>query len=292
MSLLPPFTLDTVVALGKKNNEKTSWSGTGFIFGLKLDGEGENRTYGLWIITNKHVVENNKQMMVRFNSLEDEGSKDYELNLVDEKGNETWFGNDDPNIDVAAIYINTSILKQDKRKFSFFRSDEHTADRSGLKEMGVTEGDRVFVLGFPMGLVPNLRQYTFCRSGIFSRVRDFIEGKSNDFILDAMVFPGNSGGPVILCPSAIAIKGTKSIPKAHLVGVVKSYIPYQDSAISPQTGRARILFEENSGLTKAESVDSIREIVEIGQSRITNKVEQLKAKANEKKGEPVQVDNN
>lgn len=282
--------LDAVVALGVKNGENVAWSGTGFIYGLKLEGEGENRRYGLWIITNKHVVKEKGQMVVRFNSLEDEGSKDYDLTLVDGEGNPTWFGHDDPNVDVAAIYINAPILRQDKRKFTYFRSDEHTAGRAKLKEIGVTEGDRVFVLGFPMGIVPELRQYTFCRSGVFSRVRDFIEDASDEFILDAIVFPGNSGGPVILCPSALAIEGTKTIQRADLVGIVKSYIPYIDSAISPQTGRARVSFEENSGLTRAESADSIREVVEKGQEQMTNKLEQLQAKASEE-DEPVEVDN-
>jgi hypothetical protein len=89
----------------------------------------------------------------------------------------------------------------------------------------ITEGDRVFVLGFPMGLVATERQYVICRSGIIARVRDLLEGTAPDFLVDATVFPGNSGGPVVICPSALAITGTKQIEKADLIGIVKATFP-------------------------------------------------------------------
>lgn len=70
-------------------------------------------------------------------------------------------------------------------------------------------------------------------------------------------FPGNSGGPVIIKPEFTHIEGTKSQNESRLIGLVKSYIPYTDVAISPQTGRPRVVFEENTGLTNVEPVDYI-----------------------------------
>jgi hypothetical protein len=75
------------------------------------------------------------------------------------------------------------------------------------------------------------------------------------------VFPGNSGGPVFLEPSLLAIDGTKANNRAYLLGVVRSYIPYTDIAISPQTGHARVTFEENSGLAEVIPVDRINEAI-------------------------------
>ena len=112
-----------------------------------------------------------------------------------------------------------------------------------------------------MGKVGNDRRYTLLRSGAIARIRDLLEGKSTDFIVDAFVFPGNSGGPNILAPHAIQIKNTKSNPKAALIGIVKSYLPYRDIAVSPQTGKARVIFEENTGLTLVEPVDHIIETI-------------------------------
>jgi S1-C subfamily serine protease len=286
MALLPPFMLDCVVAIGTTNQQaQTSWIGTGFLYGLYESGEGDQKLYKVWLVTNKHVIANLSEIQVKFNSLEDEKTKDYSISLLDENGNPEWFGHPDPDVDVAAIFVDLGILRSEKRHYRFFQSDIHLGKREELKEIGITEGDRAFVLGFPMGLVSDLKQYTFCRSGAFARVRDYIEGKSNQFILDALVFPGNSGGPVITCPSALCIKGTNTIPKADLVGIVKSYIPYRDVAISRQTGREKVVFEENSGLTLVDSADSIHEVVELAQREFAEKVNQLKLKAEQGEGD-------
>ena len=59
----------------------------------------------------------------------------------------------------------------------------------------------------------------------------------------------------------MSINGTKSNNNAYLLGVVKSYIPYVDVGISPQTHRARVTFEENSGLAEVVPVDRINEAI-------------------------------
>ncbi len=58
--------------------------------------------------------------------------------------------------------------------------------------METTEGDYIYVLGFPMGLVSVDRQHAILRSGAIARIRDLFENKSRDFMIDALVFPGNS----------------------------------------------------------------------------------------------------
>jgi S1-C subfamily serine protease len=75
------------------------------------------------------------------------------------------------------------------------------------------------------------------------------------FLIDANIFPGNSGGPVVTRPEISSIEGTKAIDKAALIGIVKSYLTYKDVAVSQQTGKPRVIFEENSGLALVETVD-------------------------------------
>jgi hypothetical protein len=61
-------------------------------------------------------------------------------------------------------------------------------------------------------------------------------------LIDAAVFPGNSGGPVVArlpMYSGLVIK---------LIGIVHAYVPYRETAISMQTLKPRVIFEENSGL--------------------------------------------
>jgi len=282
MALLPPFYLDTVVAIGVGDDPtKRHWIGTGFIYGRFVEkiANREAKNYRLWLITNKHVLKDYRDVYIKFNSAQDTQSKDYKVPLIARNGRVRWVGHPTESVDVAAIHLYAKFLEKEERRFAFFQSDSHTMNRENMRAAGVTEGDHVFVLGFPMGLVKAERQYVICRGGCIARVRDFVEGETSDFLIDAPVFPGNSGGPVILCPSTLAIEGTNPINKADLVGIVKAYVPYIDMAVSQQTLRARITFEENSGLATVESVDSIIETVELGEKRLTSRVVKARGRA-------------
>jgi hypothetical protein len=272
MALIPPFFLDTVVAIGVGDDPNIRrWIGTGFIFGFfnKALPDTNQKYYHLWLITNKHVLKDLNDVYIKFNSAQEPQSKDYKVHLKARNGRVLWTGHPVEFIDVAAFGLSASVLNTDEMQYSFFRSDENILNREKMRANGVTEGDRVFVLGFPMGLVEPDRQYVICRGGCIARVRDFIEWRTTEFLIDAPVFPGNSGGPVIICPSPIAIQGTNAIMKADLIGMVKAYVPYTDIAISAQTLHQRILFEENSGLAAVESVDSIIETVELAEKRLS-----------------------
>ncbi len=263
LALLPPFYLDSVVAIGKQGQNGIAWSGTGFIVGHPLPkiSPQETTRYTTWLVTNRHVLINTQQIYVRFNSAIDTQSKDYPVNLYNDNGSPVWFAHPNPNIDVAVISVNPDFIKNENRVFQFIHEDLHTFKKIDLKNINISEGDEVFTLGFPMGLVSIERQYVICRKGCIARIRDFLEDRSSDFLIDTFVFPGNSGGPVISCPAATSINGTNIINKANLIGVVKAYLPYRDVAVSLQTGQNRIIFEENSGLAVVESVDSIIETI-------------------------------
>ena len=129
-----------------------------------------------------------------------------------------------------------------------------------LAAEGVSEGDGVFVLGFPMGDVGGERNHAIVRGGTIARVRDALAGTTDTMLLDCFVFPGNSGGPVVLRPERTTIEGTPSPQRALLLGLVKSYVPYRDVATSAQTGRARIVFEENTGLCSATLIDVVADL--------------------------------
>jgi len=96
------------------------------------------------------------------------------------------------------------------------------------------------------------------RQGIIARIGDLLEGFSNGFLLDTFIFPGNSGGPVILKPDLASITGTKNKPNALLLGLVSSFRTYQEGAVSQQTGETRVLLEENAGLANVIPVDQIK----------------------------------
>lgn len=282
MALIPPGFLDTVVAIGVGDSEKDRrWVGTGFLYGnlVATTATPPESSYNVWLVTNKHVLAGLNHIYLKFNSAVGSDSKDYMVPLIARNGRMNWVGHPDESRDVAAIAVPVKYLRDDKRHFAYFCSDRHVAGVRRLKGDGATEGDRVFVLGFPMGLVDVSRQYVICRGGVVARIRDLLDGRARDFLVDATVFPGNSGGPVVRCPAALAIEGTQAVSTADLIGMVKSYVPYRDTAVSAQTRVARIVFEENSGLAIVETADAIIETVRRAERRLKTRIATRKHRA-------------
>jgi len=269
-ALIPPFFFDCVVAIGSRNPDSTiNWGGTGFLIGKFVKVmENDQKRYTIYLVTNKHVLKDKKSMVVRFNPRSNEPARDFNAPVVNKDGNIIWTGHPVDSIDVAVIPINVNLLKEQQMRFNYFRSDEHVLNIAQMSNKGMTEGDFIYVLGFPMGIVDPARQYVISRSGSIARIRDVLDKHGSEIIVDAFVFPGNSGGPVISKPEVIGIGGTKVVSSAYLIGIVKEYIPYRDIAVSLQTKRPRIVFEENSGLAAIIPTDYILETIETAEKGI------------------------
>jgi S1-C subfamily serine protease len=268
-ALIPPFFLDCVVAIGSRKSDSTiNWEGTGFLIGKFVkEGENKQKLYRVYLVTNKHVFQNKKAMVVRFNPQSNEPAQDFDTPLINQVGNIIWTGHPNDNVDVAVIPINVNLLKEQKMRYNYFMSDDHILTAAQMSEKGITEGDFIYVLGFPMGIVDPERQYVIARSGSIARIKDVLDKHRIEFIIDAFVFPGNSGGPVVSKPEAFGIEGTKTVGNAYLIGIVKEYITYSDVAVSLQTKKPRIVFEENSGLTAVIPTDYILEAIETAEKK-------------------------
>jgi hypothetical protein len=126
-----------------------------------------------------------------------------------------------------------------------------------LPQKNLDVGAHILILGFPMGLRSEKYATAIARNGIVAR------SENDELMLDSFVFPGNSGGPVVYSPLVKigAMLSSQLINDERIAGVVTDYIPYTDVAVSPQTRRPRITFEENSGLSHAVSADKILELI-------------------------------
>lgn len=220
---LPTIFLDRVVAIGMKQTAPGpgfgNWIGeaSGFIYGefdSKID-EAHNR-YSLFLVTNRHVIEDHIKatsgpLSVRLNPKSGVAVQEYDFPLIVD-GKRTWHVHPDPTIDIAVVSINGPAFEQLGVKHDYFRSESDLLSRAHAKELGLTEGYGVFVLGFPMGLVGALQDYVIVREGSIARVRDTLEfpDRAKSFLIDSFVFPGNSGGPVVLKPEAFSFPGEKA----------------------------------------------------------------------------------
>ena len=66
----------------------------------------------------------------------------------------------------------------------------------------------------------------------------------------------------------MSIDGTPNNASSNLIGILSAYIPYRETLYSRQTGRDRMIMEENSGLTIVHPVDRIKEVVELEWARV------------------------
>lgn len=269
MALIPPFFMDCVVAIGVQTTQngtvQKNWIGTGFLYGNHTSTDPnnpENRNYKVYLVTNKHVLNNQTEIILRFNPQNGQPATDFTAPIKMQNGDNLWTGHPSADVDVAVLAINIQLIQNAGMKFGIFKSDSDILTKQQLADSQVSEGDFIYVLGFPMGMMPSDRQHVIVRSGVIARIRDLFENRSNGYTIDSLVFPGNSGGPIIFKPEIVSIQGTPALNRAALIGIVKSYIPFQDVAISQQTQRPRVVFEENSGLANVETVDKIIDTIQ------------------------------
>jgi hypothetical protein len=263
------------------------WSteGTGFLYGYLTQGDPDptKRKYQVFLVTNRHVIEEHASALaisklsqvqlqpsikctlppitddsisVRVNPLKSSlQGRSFDLPIKD------WFFHQNKDVDIAAILLNADFLKTEGLMDLFFANDLFAYNKEQLRTNGVAAGDGVFVLGFPMNMTGVQRNYVIVRQGCIARISEMLDGASPTFLVDAFVFPGNSGSPVILRPDVTSITGTPAQTKANLIGIIRSYQPYDEMAVSPQTKRPRVIFEENSGLAEVLPTDYIDEAI-------------------------------
>lgn len=270
MALIPNFFIESVVTISIiNNNNQKSCIGTGFLVGDLMENSQSVKKYGLYLITNKHVVKNQKRIFIGFNQNGGVNSYDFPAELLNQNNHKLYSEHVNPKVDIIALSINASFLNNMNAKYHFFPLEE-SLTLSDMQSSGVFEGDLVYSLGYPLNLVNTSQKNPICRLGCISRISDlYIPGNPEvNFLVDAQSFPGNSGGPVILRPELAAVKGSSPQPKAALLGILHSYIPYTDGLISQQTGDVYSIMKENSGLTNVHPVDYIKQAVLIERQRV------------------------
>jgi len=273
MSLLPRGYLDTTVAIESLQTDaqgsRYRTIGTGFFIGLDYgdrSASGEEH-YRLFLATNRHVLAGHDDLLIRVNR---KGGTAQHVRLA-LRGNEgrSWAAHPDPRVDIAVVLINARALLEAGLQLSYFRPSE-VAFVSTMKELDIGPGEELFVLGFPMGMSGVERNYVIARSGIIARLDDEILAASRTFLIDASVYPGNSGGPVIAKPTSESLAGGRPIEQAYLIGAVRSYLPYEEVAYSLQTDppTPRMVFTENSGLADVIPIDCVKEAADLLAARL------------------------
>jgi hypothetical protein len=156
-----------------------------------------------------------------------------------------------PDADIAVIPL---VLPTEARQFADSLDVTPVGINSFKNWDYIREGDDVYILGFPIFLGPGPHTRPIIRSGTVA-----LKEREGEFLVDVTILPGNSGGPVLLklYKSEERTGKLATGQASFLVGIAGTHIAYSEQTISAQTGRPKVVSEENSGLAVAYSTDRI-----------------------------------
>lgn len=243
----------TIVFLGEFNSKGDPFFyGTGFL--IQIDSVD-------FVVTNKHVIMDYDNNLKKFTGkLKDtyyeiffnntKGQLDYR-SVTDIKSSASleWIFHPKDSVDLAVLPF--PILETDDLLsigVDFF-----------VPVKKVLELFDVFFLCYNPGLETKDKIIPIIRKGMVSYKK-----KDRTFYIDGFAFPGNSGSPVFLFPSFVRKDSRMDLTDSlayKFIGIISEYLPYRDEAVSKQTKQTRIIFEENSGLSRVWPTDFLTEII-------------------------------
>ena len=170
-------------------------AGTAFIFNYQQ----EEKQF-LFLVTNKHVVKNAINGRFFFTLSDGQAPKigqrfDVEMNQFEQQ----WFGHPDPDIDVAIMPL-VPVLQQIEKlgKTVFYRAITHILIPTTEQMNDLDAIEEVVFIGYPNGIFDSKNLMPVIRRGTTAtHLQIDYEGKPL-FLIDASVFPGSSGSPVLI----------------------------------------------------------------------------------------------
>ncbi len=266
MSLVPAYFLDSVAAIGEPGEHASiNYVATAFLCGHPASTQtSKKHSYWTFVVTNRHVVRAERQLWIRFRApATGQDAPPFPIPVGESPPPDPWIFHPDPSIDLAVLPLDAVPMPPEFQPSRFLTLDRHAIAREELRSSECNEGNEVFILGFPMGIAGASQNDVIVRHGIIARIQNWYDGRSKDFLIDSSIYPGNSGGPVVLKPVLWSASHKPKISHARLLGLVAAYLPYQDVAISRQTGRMRLVSEENSGLAQVVPIDAVVELTSV-----------------------------
>jgi hypothetical protein len=252
MNRIPEKYMLSMVKLGRCVDKKLDtyyWFGTGFLIAYeRLPGT-------VFLVTNKHVIADEEKLSMLFKIKGSSERKVHEAILWD-GSKELWIGHDDPEIDLGIIPLDRKNLDLNGFDYHAIHTDEILIHEE-MEKYQIGEGAKLYSLCFPVGINSD-EEYPYARTGMISQIQAYYNNDSSYFIIDMYVFPGNSGGPVFV---VLQDDGNPPVKVTKLIGVARAFLTYVEEAVSIQTNKTRITFEDNAGLASVELAYNLLKIL-------------------------------
>ena len=193
--------------------------GTAFVIGQPVAGN-PGRSH-LVLITAAHLLEAMHAEKALLHARVRQGSgwrkKPWPI-TIRRRGRALWTRH--PDVDLAAMRIDLP----EGSNATVPTLDAVATDRH-LKRFEIQPGDRVIVLGYPLGLGGSDAGFPVARGGMIASYPLTPIRQVKTFLIDFDVFPGNSGGPVVLVsPNRVLRGGVRMGVTQMLLGVVSRQV--------------------------------------------------------------------
>jgi len=226
-----------------------------------------------WLVTAKHVFYNPKKnwepksVQIRFSWFDDKPVDEYlGVTLQLKKGSERlWTPHPNDDMDLAGIPLNVEVSEAGRKTVSVIPFGNFASRED------VFRGASVIVLGYPGAVGPYFLTRALMRRGIIAWV-DPQNPLEKPLLIDAMIFPGNSGGPVFKIPFGIrqdgnfdaggraAFMGILTQTKGHLFPVLEES-GKQPIKIIGEKGPTKIVSPHMIGIGLVEPASRVLELL-------------------------------
>lgn len=170
-------------------------AGTAFIFSYT---QGEKQF--LFLVTNKHVVQGTSVGRFFFNLRKgDEPVLGNRFDIEMDAFAQRWYGHSNSNIDVAImplVPILSEIEKRDKQVY--FRAITHELIPDDEQMSSLDAIEEIVFIGYPNGIFDSVNLMPVVRRGTTASHPQIDYDGQPMFLIDASVFPGSSGSPVLI----------------------------------------------------------------------------------------------
>ena len=215
--------------------------------------------FRLWLVTCKHVVEDisktSQYVMARLNSQAPDRMVTFEI-PIQLHSDPRWHYH--PTADIAVVATSPPDLEGKGLRWQTFLAGRNSFERQTLMDIGLCEGEEIFMLGFPSGWRSAKQDYPIVRGGVLAQLRGWLEGAHDTFMIDGSGFPGNSGGPIVAVGQELLTEGPRRFAQPVLLGMVRSR---EFSPIDTGFAEIQMPIDETADLVVAVSVDDINDTI-------------------------------